>query len=47
MLAELSPSEEITGGAWYTDQEMDVDFIESLAAIVYKYIFKQVQCLCI
>lgn len=30
MLAELEPSREITGGAWYTNQELDCEFIEVL-----------------
>ncbi|KAJ3333444.1 34-kDa subunit of RNA polymerase III (C) [Blyttiomyces sp. JEL0837] len=38
MLYELSPSEEITGGAWYTDQELDVPFIENLSEMVLKFI---------
>ncbi|KAJ2156744.1 34-kDa subunit of RNA polymerase III (C) [Coemansia sp. RSA 552] len=39
MLAELTPSQEITGGPWYTDQEMDMDFIEQLANQCYVYIY--------
>ncbi|KND01224.1 DNA-directed RNA polymerase III subunit C34 [Spizellomyces punctatus DAOM BR117] len=38
LLFELEPSTELTGGAWYTDNEMDMDFIEQLSAQVYKYI---------
>ncbi|KAI8920789.1 hypothetical protein PhCBS80983_g00444 [Powellomyces hirtus] len=38
MLFELEPSTELTGGAWYTDNEMDMDFIEQLSTQVYKYI---------
>ncbi|KAJ3164937.1 34-kDa subunit of RNA polymerase III (C) [Geranomyces variabilis] len=38
MLFELDPSTELTGGAWYTDNEMDMDFIEQLSTQVYKYI---------
>lgn len=42
MLYELTPSSEVTGGAWYTDQELDVDFIDTLAAACYKYIYSRV-----
>ena len=42
MLFELSASEEITGGAWYTDQELDVPFIESLSEMIYRFIFSKV-----
>ncbi|ORY40367.1 RNA polymerase Rpc34 [Rhizoclosmatium globosum] len=38
MLFDLTPSEEITGGAWYTDQELDVAFIEGLTDMVFKFI---------
>ncbi|KAG2231280.1 RNA polymerase Rpc34 [Thamnidium elegans] len=38
MLYNLSPSSEVTGGAWYTDQELDTDFIDSLKAACLKYI---------
>ncbi|KAI8822602.1 RNA polymerase Rpc34 [Fimicolochytrium jonesii] len=38
MLYELEPSTELTGGAWYTDNEMDMDFIEQLSKQVHKYI---------
>ncbi|KAF7721113.1 34-kDa subunit of RNA polymerase III (C) [Apophysomyces ossiformis] len=38
MLYNLTPSSEVTGGAWYTDQELDTDFIDSLKAACLKYI---------
>ncbi|ORX63196.1 RNA polymerase Rpc34 [Hesseltinella vesiculosa] len=38
MLFNTTPSSEVTGGAWYTDQELDVDFIDSLKAACLKYI---------
>ncbi|KAI8978120.1 RNA polymerase Rpc34 [Pilobolus umbonatus] len=38
MLYNLTPSSEVTGGAWYTDQELDVDFIDSLKAACLRYI---------
>ncbi|KAJ2339584.1 34-kDa subunit of RNA polymerase III (C) [Coemansia erecta] len=31
MLMHFTPSSDITGGPWYTDQEMDMDFIEQVA----------------
>lgn len=43
MLYELEPSTELTGGAWYTDNEMDMGFIESLSTQVYKYIVTKVR----
>lgn len=30
MLYELEPSKELTGGAWYTDQQFDAEFTEIL-----------------
>ncbi|CAO3687147.1 unnamed protein product [Umbelopsis ramanniana] len=41
MLYELTPSSEVTGGAWYTDQELDTDFIDTLASACYKYIYSR------
>ncbi|KAI8068687.1 RNA polymerase Rpc34 [Gongronella butleri] len=38
MLFNTTPSSEVTGGAWYTDQELDIDFIDSLKAACLKYI---------
>ncbi|KAF9333667.1 34-kDa subunit of RNA polymerase III (C) [Linnemannia elongata] len=38
MLMELTPSVEVTGGPWFTDQELDVDFVEQLTNQCYKYI---------
>jgi DNA-directed RNA polymerase III subunit RPC6 len=38
MLTELEPSIELTGGAWYTDQELDVEFIDQLSNQLYKFI---------
>jgi DNA-directed RNA polymerase III subunit RPC6 len=42
MLMELTPSEEVTGGPWFTDQELDVDFVEQLTQACYKYILMKV-----
>ena len=38
MLMELTPSVEVTGGPWFTDQELDVEFVEHLTNTCYKYI---------
>lgn len=42
MLFNLTPSSEVTGGAWYTDQELDTEFIDSLKAACLKYIASRV-----
>ena len=42
MLYDIEPSVELTGGAWYTDQEMDTDFIDQLSEQVHKFIMKHV-----
>ena len=42
MLFSMTPSSEVTGGAWYTDQELDTEFIESLKAACLKYILARV-----
>jgi len=38
MLANLIPSEEVTGGTWYTDQEFDAEFIEGLSRTALRFI---------
>jgi DNA-directed RNA polymerase III subunit RPC6 len=38
MLHEVEPSVELTGGAWYTDDELDVEFIDQLASQLHRYI---------
>ena len=43
MLAELEPSREITGGAWYTEQEFDADFINVLRDTCLTYIIQKKQ----
>ena len=43
MLTEYEPSAEVTGGAWYTDQEFDVEFIDTLAKQCYKFVLAKVR----
>lgn len=38
MLFELTPSIEVTGGPWFTDAELDADFINELLLAIQKYI---------
>ncbi|SMN19401.1 similar to Saccharomyces cerevisiae YNR003C RPC34 RNA polymerase III subunit C34 [Maudiozyma saulgeensis] len=38
MLYNLQPSIEVTGGPWFTEGELDVEFINSLLTIVWRYI---------
>lgn len=45
MLYELEPSVELTGGAWYTDQELDVEFIDQLSNQLYRFIVSKVALL--
>ena len=42
MLYDIEPSVELTGGAWYTDQELDVEFIDQLSNQLYKFILTKV-----
>jgi len=43
MLYELEPSKELTGGAWYTEQEFDAEFIEVLRDHCLKFILHKVR----
>jgi DNA-directed RNA polymerase III subunit RPC6 len=38
MLSNLVPSEEVTGGTWYTDQEFDAEFIEGLSRTALRFV---------
>ena len=38
MMFDISPSEELTGGSWYTDEEMDLEFVDQLCLQVLKFI---------
>jgi hypothetical protein len=45
MLYELEPSKELTGGAWYTEQEFDAEFIEVLRDHCLKYVLHKARYL--
>ncbi|OCK82771.1 RNA polymerase Rpc34 [Lepidopterella palustris CBS 459.81] len=38
MLAQLTPAEDIVGGPWHQDGELDVDLIEAVSEIVVRYV---------
>lgn len=38
MRADAMPSQEATGGSWFTDGELDEDFISTLLQVLYQYI---------
>lgn len=38
MLYDLTPSIEVSGGPWFTDSELDVDFVQILSEAIEKYI---------
>ncbi|KAF7313622.1 RNA polymerase III subunit RPC34 [Mycena chlorophos] len=38
MLEGVEPSVALTGGPWYTENELDMDFIESISQACYKFI---------
>lgn len=37
MLYNLQPSAELTGGPWFSDAELDVEFVDLLLSVVYHY----------
>lgn len=37
MLYNLQPSIEVTGGPWFTDSELDTEFIDSLLKVIWRY----------
>lgn len=38
MLYNLQPSIEVTGGPWFTDSELDTEFIDSLLTVVWRFV---------
>ncbi|MEW5309845.1 MAG: hypothetical protein WDW38_001696 [Sanguina aurantia] len=44
MLYELEPSRELTGGAWYTENQFDAEFIGVLQEACYKFIVRNADC---
>lgn len=38
MLYGLNPGEEVTGGTWFSDGELDVEFVEMIANIVTRHV---------
>lgn len=38
MLFELEPSADLTGGVWFTDQELDIDFVETVSKLCLRFI---------
>lgn len=46
MLFHLEPSVEVTGGPWYTDKELDTEFIKLLSAACLKFIKDRVSPMC-
>jgi len=45
MLAHLEPSVEITGGPWFSENELDTEFIEELCKVCFRYIASKVNIL--
>lgn len=42
MVFDVEPSQELTGGAWYTDDTLDVEFIDQLSAQLLKFVASKV-----
>ncbi len=40
MLAHLMPAEDVTGGPWFSDGELDVDLIDELSDVICTYVAK-------
>ena len=38
MLYNLQPSIDVTGGPWFTDSELDTEFIETLLEVCWRFI---------
>ena len=47
MLADLAPDESVTGGAWYSDQDFESEFVEVLNQQCLKYLQHKVSSSCL
>lgn len=45
MLTGIAPSVELTGGPWFTDNELDVELVETLKKVVRKFLQQKVSSL--
>lgn len=45
MLTGIAPSVELTGGPWFTDNELDVELVETLKKVVRKFLQQKVRLL--
>ena len=43
MLEGLTPSIELTGGPWYTDNDLDTELIETVARLCRRYVVQLVR----
>ena len=42
MLFDIEPSTDVTGGPWFSDNELDSEFIEGLCKASFKFIASKV-----
>lgn len=45
MLYNLEPDRSVTGGAWYSDQDFESEFVEILNQQCHKFLVKKVCCI--
>lgn len=43
MLEGITPSIELTGGPWYTDNDLDTELIEAVAKMCYRFVVQLVR----
>lgn len=44
MLYNLQPDRSVTGGAWYSDQDFESEFVEVLNQQCFKFLQSKVRC---
>lgn len=38
MMAGIAPSADMTGGPWFTDNELDIPFVEALTSVIETFL---------
>jgi len=42
MLEGIAPSIELTGGPWYSDSDLDTEFVETASKLCHRYVMELV-----
>lgn len=47
ILYDIKPDEDVTGGVWFSNNDVDLAFVNQLMEIIYKYCYKKEESFCL